>query len=109
MMIANAVESDVLTIEQESFIYIKLDCTNSKDSLLGVDDPAVLLDRGDGGVQVWLLQTPKLRLVDLHRQRACLARSGSDRQHCRCRGRDRFSRLLALQEFVDLRFHRNLC
>src|ERR1700694_4475399 len=40
MMIANAVESDVLTIEQESFIYIKLDCTNSKDSLLGVDDPA---------------------------------------------------------------------
>ena len=106
VMIANAVESDAFTIEEESFVHIKPDRANSEKRFVSVDDFAVLLDSGDSCIKIGLLQIPQLRVFDAHCHRTGVARAGSNRHRYRSRRRNRLTGLLPVREFIDLRADR---
>src|SRR5437879_13769011 len=103
-MIANAVELYLLAIEKEAFVYVELDRANTENCFVRVDDHtvdgvAVLLDCGEGGIEIWLLHISQLWVGDVHRlctTIACLSSVGLSyrilRQH-------------RLARFVDFRMY----
>src|SRR5437762_6673211 len=104
-MIADALDTDVFAIEEETCIHIELDCADAKDGLItiadyAVDGMAVLFDSSNGYIKIGPLQIPKLWVVDAQRHRTAVARAGSDGRRYRNRRRNRLTDFLPVYAFI---------
>ena len=99
VMIADAVERHVLAVEKKAFVGVELDRADAERRFVAyrrlfLDRMDGLLDRGNGGIKIRLLQSPELRVVDprwLAVPTVARARRRSPIV-CRSRGRNRLRR-----------------
>src|SRR6185295_12509600 len=81
MMIANAFQVDVLTVEIKAFLLVELQGPKAKDSFVLINQFSLLLDGSYDHVKIALLQTPQLRTRNIYYNSRNL---GCSRRHINC-------------------------
>ena len=62
MVIADAIQFDVLTVDREALVGVKLNGADPERGFVDIDDLTILRDGGDGHITIGRFRAPEFRL-----------------------------------------------